>query len=273
MRFASYHRNDLPAGLLRYQTTTGLDHDQLRDLVARVHTHLGPPGRVGRSPALGLFRSVAIVLVLLRSNMTQATAADLVGVSQPTISRIFRRLAPVIGAVLAPVVPTLGEVTRGRAVLVDGTLVPTWRWASHPHHFSGKHRRSGMTIQVLSDLHGRLLAVSQALPGSTHDLTAFTTVGWELALWGVDVIGDKAYHTSHVITPVRRPRRAVMGRVQRAENTTHARIRCPVERTIAHLKNWRILATGYRGPITDLPGIITTITALELHRQGWTQTI
>jgi hypothetical protein len=44
-----------------------------------------------------------------------------------------------------------------------------------PYH-SGKHKRHGMNIQVLTDPLGRLLWTSPALPRSTHDLTAARTL-------------------------------------------------------------------------------------------------
>jgi hypothetical protein len=37
----------------------------------------------------------------------------------------------------------------------------------------------------------------------------------------------------------------------------------------AHLKNWKILATGCRGRLSELPNIIRIITALEFYRLGW----
>jgi hypothetical protein len=219
---------------------------------------------------LGLFRAVVTVLVLLRSNMPQALAADLAGVSQPTVSRVFRRLAPVIRTVLAGAGPGLAEAAEGRVVVVDGTLVPTPEWAGLKANYSGKHRRPGLSIQVLSDLNGRLLAVSDPQPGSTHDLTAFARTGWEAALWGSEILGDKAYHDSHVLTPVRKPRGRPMPAVQKEANKAHSSLRVAVERCIAHLKNWKVLATGYRGRVTELPDVIATVVALEFHRLGWT---
>lgn len=41
------------------------------------------------------------------------------------------------------------------------------------------------------------------------------------------------------------------------------------EHAIGHLKNWKMLAKGYRGRLADLPGIIRVITKLELYRLGW----
>ncbi|PPI48050.1 hypothetical protein [Rathayibacter tritici] len=46
-------------------------------------------------------------------------------------------------------------------------------------------------------------------------------------------------------------------------------IRSAVERCIAHWKNWKILKTGYRGRLTELPNLIRTVTRLELYRLGW----
>ena len=41
--------------------------------------------------------------------------------------------------------------------------------------YSAKHRRHGVNVQVVTDLAGRLLWISPALPGRTHDLTAART--------------------------------------------------------------------------------------------------
>jgi hypothetical protein len=42
-----------------------------------------------------------------------------------------------------------------------------------------------------------------------------------------------------------------------------------VEHAIAHLKDWKILATGYRARLAELPTIIRIITSLEYYRLGW----
>lgn len=53
-------------------------------------------GLGGRPPALGLYRQVLLVLVLLRQNTVQSVAAHLFGISQPSASRIFRGLLPLL---------------------------------------------------------------------------------------------------------------------------------------------------------------------------------
>ena len=82
--------------------------------------------------------------------------------------------------------------------------------------------------------------------------------------------GDLGYQG----TPVIRPRRKRPGHTTHTPentvwNTGISQLRWAVEHAIAHLKNWKILATGYRGRLTELPNIIRIITTLEYYRLGW----
>ncbi|MFG2639342.1 transposase family protein [Streptomyces sp. NPDC048362] len=85
-----------------------------------------PPVVPGRMWALGLYKSVVLVLFLLRQNPVQEAAAELFGISQATVSRRWTALLPVVEKVLACHVPDPAEASAGRIVLVDGTLVTTW---------------------------------------------------------------------------------------------------------------------------------------------------
>lgn len=112
---------------------TELNNEQLTELVTRVHaTRGGGFASRGRPYALGLFRSVALVVCLMRKNITQAFAGAIFDVSQPTVSRRWDLLRPLIGQVLAEFVPDLAEVVRAGTVLVDGMVCPTWDWGMSP---------------------------------------------------------------------------------------------------------------------------------------------
>jgi hypothetical protein len=52
-------------------------------------------------------------------------------------------------------------------------------------------------------------------------------------------------------------------------NQSISTLRAAVERAIAHLKDWKLLATRYRGPLHAFPGIVRTITALAFFRTSW----
>jgi hypothetical protein len=73
---------------LWYEAMTGLRTEQLTDLVTRVHAAVdGEFVSRGRPYGLGLFGSVALVVCLLRTNITQVFAGAIFGVSQSTVSR------------------------------------------------------------------------------------------------------------------------------------------------------------------------------------------
>jgi hypothetical protein len=186
---------------------------------------------------------VELTLVLLRQNLNQAATGDLFGVSQPTVSRVYRTMLPLIEQVTCVHRPPLPEVLRGRVVPVDGTLVPVGNRrtdrATHLANFSGKRHRAGLNVQVLSDLTGCILAVSAPVPGKTHDRAAFTIAGYDQLLADVQTLGDLGYQA----TPATRPRRRSPGRHHHPSteiwNRSISTHRSAVERAIAHRKNWK----------------------------------
>lgn len=256
-------------GPLRYQSTTGLAADQIEELVSRIWQIVCCRGEQLWPSTVGLHRAVVMTLVYVRQNLNQAAVADLFGLSQPTVSRVYRGMLPLIGEALCLHVPDLLEAIRGRLVLVDGTDVPTGNRAGHGDNYSGKRHRAGVNIQVASATSGGLLGVSRPVKGSMHDRKAFTECGWEAALVDHPTIADPAYQGTSAITPRKKPRGGELSANDKANNRTISSLRSAVERCIAHLKNWKIIATGYRGRLTELPDVIRIITALEFYRLGW----
>jgi len=97
---------------------------------------------------------------------------------------------------------------------------------NHPY-YSGKHKRHGMNVQVLTDAKGRLLWASAALPGAIHDLTARRHgIITAVAKFGVACYADKAYQGAGPMIAVpfrRRPRR--LSTDKRKVNANRARNR------------------------------------------------
>jgi hypothetical protein len=254
---------------LRYQSTTGLDGDQIEELAARIWQITHHRERQEWPPSVGLYRAIMLTLLYVRQNLNQGAVGDLFGVSQPTVSRVYRGILPLIGEALCLHVPDLNEAIRGRLVLVDGTDVPTGNRAGHGDNFSGKRHRAGLNIQVAADTGGGLLGISVPLPGSVHDRKAFAECGWEDLLVDTPTIADPAYQGTSAITPRRKPRGGELSVGDKENNKAISSIRSAVERCIAHLKNWKIIATGYRGRLAELPALLRIITALEFYRLGW----
>lgn len=212
-----------------------------------------------------------MVLTLVRQNMTQYVIGDLYGVSQPTVSRVYRRLLPILEQVTCLHTPgELADLATGRIVLVDGTDVPTRRFApAFTENYSGKRHRHGLSIQIAATVDGTLLAVSDPVAGRRHDRWAIAETGWEEALAAHRWIADPAYLGTDAITPTKRRRGVALSDNRRDVNAHISSLRSAVERAIAHLKNSKILATGYRARLAELPNIIRIVTRLEFYRLGW----
>ena len=56
---------------------------------------------------------------------------EILGVSQPTVSRAIKALTEAISRTLAILLLTAEEVPRGCDYVVDGTLFPCWSWRNH----------------------------------------------------------------------------------------------------------------------------------------------
>jgi DDE superfamily endonuclease len=254
---------------LRYEAMTGLRTEQLTELVIRVHAALdGEFVSRGRPFALGLFGSVALVVCLLRTNITQAFAGAIFGVSQATVSRRWDLLRPVIAEVLAPAVPRPGQVIGQGTVLVDGTVCPTWDWRHVPDLYSAKAGYPGMNIQIAASLDGRLAAVGpMPVHGARHDAHAFGASGLKALLTDLSAAADLGYVgvAGIELVPIKRLSGIDLTTTQAEFNTTLSKIRAAVEHAIAHLKTWRMLSEEggrYRAPIEKYQSMLKAVIGL-----------
>ena len=174
---------------------TGLSNEQLTELTIRVHACRGSGfASRGRPYALGLFGSVALVVCLIRTNITQVFAGAIFGVSQSTVSRRWDVLRPLIGQALAEFVPDPAELVGAGTVLVDGTLCPTWDWTHIPDLYSAKAGYPGMNLQIAATLGGRLAAVGPIpVHGARHDAYAFAASGLAAQLASISAAADLGY--------------------------------------------------------------------------------
>ena len=224
---------------------------------------------------MGLYRQVEITLVLLRQNMSQTVVADMFGISQPSVSRIYRRILGILEVVTMFTGTGLEQsLAQGHLVLVDGTYIPTGNrpaTGQDKANDAGKHHPRCLSVQVACTSRGDLIAVSDPVPGARHDSAAL-----ELCQWGEVLdsypgrwVADTAYIATNAITPIKKRAGTVRKDWEKEYNRQVASLHAPVEHAIAQLKNWKILAKGYRGRLNELPLVISVVTRLELLRIGW----
>jgi hypothetical protein len=155
---------------------------------------------------------------------------------------------------------------RKAFVILDGPLLATGRIAADRPFCSGKHKKHGMNVRVITDPHGRLLWVSAALPGAVHDIKAARTHGIIDALTdaGSTCWADKGYQGAG--GTVRVPFRGRLDRLstgQRAVNVAHARIRALGEQAMATVRTWRLLRK-LRCRTTRITSLVQAVLTLHL---------
>lgn len=255
-------RNLRAVGPVDIERMTDLPTDQLLDVTAGVATKLKPGEATGWT-ALDLFMSVVATVAYLRQNATETFLAAILDVSQSTISRRRTRLEPLITAALDDLVPDPVTEVRGDPVIVDGTLIPTSDWAAPTDLFSGKHHRAGLNVQVAVTTGGRLLALGAPAHGARHDAHAWRESGLTDRFPGSQLIGDLGYvGVTGFTTGTRRSPGGQLTDRQRSANQSLNSIRAVVERTIAHIKNWKVLK-HYRGPLDRFDRTLRCVEALH----------
>ncbi|MFI6184208.1 transposase family protein [Nonomuraea sp. NPDC051191] len=228
--------------------------------------------RRSRWRRLDAFRQALLVLAHLRNGDTYARLAAGFASGTSTAWRYVREAVDLLAILADHVHAAVLRAGRLAYAILDGTLIPIDRLADERPYYSGKHRLHGVNVQVLADPTGRLVWVSPALPGATHDLTAARATGLIDALTTAEVktFADKGYQGAggSIRTPFKGHRlRPPLLRHQRSVNRAHARIRACGERAVATLKTWKI-RTRLRCCPHRATTIVQAILVLQLIEEG-----
>ena len=260
---------------MEYYALTGLRTGQLHKLTLLVIEEIGSLVKAGakKSPVVGLFDSVVLVVMLMRRNAVQAEAAAYFHCSQPTVSRRWDLLRPVIAKVLSPYVPGPVQVLgREGTALVDGTVCPVWDWSAIPDLYSGKAKYTGMNVQIACSLQGNVAAIGPVpVPGARHDAHAFEASGLKEALEKSMTPGNTGADLGYIgvdgigIVPFKRLSGTELLDWQREFNAVFSKIRAAVEHAVAKVKTWRMISEEggrYRCPIEKFGGMLAAVTGL-----------
>jgi hypothetical protein len=244
--------------------TTGLARERIVDLCSMIHRETEDEERIW-PPILGLFKSVVIALTYMRRNRVQVELAETYDVSQSTISRAITSVTPLVDKVLRRYVPTADELDERTQYIVDGTLLPCWSWASHPELYSGKHKTTGMNVQVACTLTGDLAWISDPIDGRRHDTYCLSESGAMVALDPGSWVGDKGYVGNNMITPIKKPKGRDLLDWEKEFNSQINKVRWVIEQVIANFKTWRIMHTDYRRLIGTFGTTISAVIALHFY--------
>ena len=146
-----------------------------------------------------------------------------------------------------------------------GVVLPCWSWASEPGLYSGKHKTTGMNVQVVCTLEGELVWISDPVAGARHDVYCLDQSGALDGLVPDAWTGDKGYVGRGMVTPIKKIEGVELLDWQKAFNTAINQTRAAVERVIANLKTWRILHTDYRRPLGTFDTTISAVIGLQFY--------
>jgi DDE superfamily endonuclease len=149
---------------------------------------------------------------------------------------------------------------------LDGTLLPCWSWDGHQELYSGKHKTTGMNVQVACTIYGKLAWISDPVNGSRHDNYCQEESGVLVTMNPKNWIGDKGYIGNNMITPFRKPAGGELLTWQNEYNSEVNKIRWMIEQVISHFKNWTIMHTDYRRPLKTFETTISAVIGLHFYR-------
>lgn len=232
-----------------------------------------------------------LLLALVRKyrNASQSMLASIFGIDQAAVSR-YQKLADKVMARFLPTPYRFMQVIRSIkdldaftklfpdnklfTMLIDGTLVRFQRPQDKDRRkkmYSGKKKTYSANTLLLTDPNGLILAISDTVEGSTHDLSlarSFIDLLGEFAqktmiepsnpkdkirlLADLGFLGlDKILSNTDVVVPIRKPKNGQLTAEQKAHNKTLSSERVQAEDTIGATKHFKRVSQVYEGTLEE----------------------
>ncbi len=153
--------------MLVYPSGVDVSSSALRFLTQQLRRHRRAIGSRWRRLSAG--RQALLTLAHLRVGHTYAQLAAGFGVGTTTAYRYVTEAVQLLAALAPSLTDAVRTASVKAFVILDGTVLPIDRTAADRPFHSGKHRKHGMNVQVITDPFGRPLWASPALPGAVHD--------------------------------------------------------------------------------------------------------
>jgi hypothetical protein len=294
-----------------FQRTLGLDFAQFKLLILRMkplwkQAECERRKRKSRQRKIGggrpyncktLDDMTAIVLLYYKTYMTQELIGLIAGLDQSNVSRLLKKILPLIEQAADPELATylaqakdafekipphqrlndfgtfLQKYPDLKEVATDATEQQCYRsenYETQKKYYSGKTKQHSLKTQISVSITGRVLDVSETVPGSIHDkkladqentvrkFPERTVQRMDSGYQGM----IKEHPEFYIVLPHKKPRKEELSPLAKELNRTHSKRRVIVENVLSRIKKFRISAGLYRGDIGDYNAIFRNIVAL-----------
>ena len=241
-----------------------------------------------------LQQKILTVLLYYKLYLTQEFLGMVVDLDQANISRLLKKMLPLIEKTADPELMTYfsniqeahaaAEKTNDWAtffekypelkdVSTDATEQQCYRsedYDTQQKHYSGKKKRHMLKTQISVAPSGRILDISKSYPGSVHDKTvidqeetikkfpAKTCLRFDSGYQGVK--DDNIDH--YIVLPTKKPKGKELSALAKEHNQVNNKRRVIVEHVYSRLKKFKILDSLYRGPIQTYNQIFRSIATI-----------
>lgn len=294
-----------------FQRIFGLKFDQFQLLVKRLsplweqtefsrRTYDSRVRKVGGGRPYLLETLDAMVVTLLlyyKTYLTQEFIGCIVGLDQANVSRLLKKLLPLIeqsadpelATYLAKVkeefdkIPPANRINNWNAfvrrypdlkdVSTDATEQQCYRstdYETQKKYYSGKKKKHVLKTQISVSESCRILDVSATVPGSVHDkklidnertVEKFPEKTCQRFDSGYQGIAEE-YPNHYVVLPNKKPRNKELSPLAKELNHANSKRRVIAEHALSRIKKFRICSGLYRGKLSDYNTVFRNVVAL-----------
>lgn len=214
----------------------------------------------GRKPKLSLSESLFMLLIYYRAYTNHVFLGMIMNIDDSNVCRYLRQIEPLLPGIFRiperKIDMSQEEILE---VILDATEQETEKRPGSG--WSGKKKKQTIKTQIVVNRKGRIKSISKSIKGSVHDKKLYDK-SRIFSNIKVKLKADLGYVGTSCEIPIKKQPNIELTQKQKECNRKFNQLRQPVERTFAHLKNFKILANKFRNRLNNYNLIFKNIAGI-----------
>ena len=200
------------------------------------------------------------LVLYYRTYLPHLFIGSLMDIDESNVSRYIKRIEPLLAGIFRIPEKRI-KISREDVLglIIDATEQETENRKGSG--WSGKKKRHTVKTQIIVNSKGKIKSVSKSVRGNIHDKKLYDQTR-TFSNVKVKLKADLGYVGTSCQTPIKKQPLRGLTKKQKTDNRLFNQQRCPVERTFAHLKNFKILANRFRNNLNNYSLIFKNIAGL-----------